>query len=167
VSLGNGPQHRLQEGLTLTKSTPTIINKTTEAATGATGNSPQGAHHQRLPHLRWWSLSDPPVATHRGPPSTSSSTLVVATVRHARKRPQGARNRRLPHLRWCPPPHPLVAPPGPRHRCLLQLWWWPLPHPSAVTPRGAHHWHLLHLQWWSLPDPPIASPRGPTMDVLH
>jgi hypothetical protein len=111
VSLGNGPQHRLQEGLTLTKSTPTIIGKTTEAATGATDNSPQGPHHQRLPHLRWWPLSDPPVATHRGPSSTSSIS-VVATVRHAGKRPQGARNRRLPHLRWCLLPHPLVAPPG-------------------------------------------------------
>jgi hypothetical protein len=112
VSLGNGPQHRLHEGLTLTKSTPTIIGNTTEAATGATGNSPQGARHQRLPHLQWWPLLDPPVATHRGLPSTSSLTSVVATVRHTRKRPQGGRNRRLPHHQWRPLPHPPVAPPG-------------------------------------------------------
>jgi hypothetical protein len=80
------------------------------ATSGPTASTPQGARHQHL-HLRWWSLSDLPLAPPRGLtidvftfggghyqtcrqhplgglPSTSS-TLVVAAVGHAATTPRG------------------------------------------------------------------------------
>jgi hypothetical protein len=89
------------------------------ATAGPTGSTPQGAHHHRLLQPRWWPLSDPPNAsprrlaidvffklsgghcrTHRqcplgGPPSTSSSTSVVAVAGPTSSAPQGAHHRRL------------------------------------------------------------------------
>jgi hypothetical protein len=44
------------------------------------GQQLPGGHHRCLLQLRWWLLSELPVAPHRGPPSMSSSTSVVDVV---------------------------------------------------------------------------------------
>jgi hypothetical protein len=66
------------------------------------------------------------LAPPRGPPSTSS-TSVVAAVGPSDSTPQGACHR--------------------RH----QLRWWPLSDLADSNPQGAHHRRLQH-QWWPLPD---------------
>jgi hypothetical protein len=89
----------------------------------------QRAHHRRLQH-RWWLLSDLPPAPQggrrrclqhqwwplpeilitapRGPPSTSSASVVVA-ARPAARTPQGARRRCLQHRWWPLPEIPTAA----------------------------------------------------------
>jgi hypothetical protein len=88
---------------------------------------------------RWWMSSDPLAAPSGGPPSISSSSLVVDAARLAGSVPQGGRHRRLLQPQWWTLPDPPAAP---RHRCLLQ-------------PR-----------WSTLLDPPTMPPRGPTIDVI-
>jgi hypothetical protein len=36
-------------------------------AAGATGSTPKGARHRRLPQLQWWLLPEVPTALPRGP----------------------------------------------------------------------------------------------------
>jgi hypothetical protein len=98
---------------------------------GHATSTPQGVRHQRL-QLRWWPLPDMPPAPSRrsaidifnfgdgrcrtyrqhplgSPPSTSSTSVVVATG-HTASTPRGDRHRRL-QLRWWPLPDMLSAPP--------------------------------------------------------
>jgi hypothetical protein len=93
---------------------------------------PQGAHHRPL-QLRWWPLSDLPPAPPRGPtigifnfgggrcrtylkhplrgPPLTSSTSVVAAAKLAARTPKGAHRRRL-QLQWWLLPNLPPAPPG-------------------------------------------------------
>jgi hypothetical protein len=106
------------------------------AAAGPIGSTPLWAHHRRPLQPRWWPLPDPPTAplrvsaidvlfnlggghcrTHRqhppgGPPSTSSSTLMVATAGPADSAPLGGLHRRLLQPRWWPLPGLPAAPLG-------------------------------------------------------
>jgi hypothetical protein len=72
---------------------------------------PQGARHGRPLQTRCWTLPDPPVAPRRGPPSTSSSKLVVDAAGPASSAPQGGCHRRRLQTRWSTQPDPPKMPP--------------------------------------------------------
>jgi hypothetical protein len=95
---------------------------------------PPGGRHRRL-QLRWWPLPDMPTAPSRGPaidvsnfgggccrtcrqhppggPPSTSSTSMVAAVRHASSTPQGAYYRRLQLQWWLLPDLPAAPLKGP------------------------------------------------------
>jgi hypothetical protein len=77
-----------------------------------------------------------PPSPPRGPPSTSSTSVVTA-VGPCRQHPQGGHHQRR------------------------QLRWWSLSDLAVSTPQGAHH-RCLQLRWWPQSDLPPASPRGPS-----
>jgi hypothetical protein len=72
----------------------------------------------------------------RGPPSTSSSTMVVDTTK-----PVGSAPRGLPSTS---PSTSVMDATG----------------PAGSAPQGARHRHCLQHRWWTLPDPLTAPPRG-------
>jgi hypothetical protein len=120
----------------------------------------------------------------RGPPSTSSSTLVVATTELVGSTLQGGRHERLLHLRWWPLVDPLAAPlgdppyvsssssvvaaaglvgtpPGGPPLTSSTSSVVAVARPTGSTTHKPHHRCLLHLQWWLLLDLPVAHRRGP------
>jgi hypothetical protein len=125
-----------------------------------------------------------------GPPSTSSSTSVVAAAGAPGSTSQGARHRHLHQLRWWPLSELPAAPcGGPAIDVLINFGggccWssrqYPLRGPPSTscstsvvdaagapgsTLQGARHQRPHQLRWWPLPELPAAPPRGATIDVL-
>jgi hypothetical protein len=146
TSLGKRWHRDTPRGSPSTSSLTSVV-----VAVRPTDSTPQGPRHQSLLQLRWWLLLDPLTTPTKGltidiysnfgggscrtrrqhpqwgPPSTSSSTSVVAAAGPARSTPKGATMYVYFNFGddrcWTRWQHPQ----GSHHQRLVQLWCWLLP----------------------------------------
>jgi hypothetical protein len=104
------------------------------ANTGSSGPAPIGVtcYYQYLFFVKTTTYRDTGPG---GPPSTSSSTLVVAAVGHSASTPRGPPSTSSSTSVVVAARDTDSTPQGVRHRRLLQLWWWLLLNFGQHPPR--------------------------------